>query len=177
MAILLDALAMADPLRALIAGGTPAFGTCAGAILLSDEVVGKGAPAASVHLGGLDVATRRNGYGSQIHSFAADTEWLPAAPPPAPAPPADGGGGKAAAPSGPLRVVLIRAPVFERLGAGVEVLVAHEGQAVMVRGGARRQVLAATFHPELTGDNRVHALFLGMVDERRRRLAVGGGGA
>ncbi|OSX68402.1 hypothetical protein BU14_2861s0002, partial [Porphyra umbilicalis] len=49
-----------------------------------------------------------------------------------------------------------------RLGDGVEVLVAHEGKAVMVRGGARRQVLAATFHPELTGDNRVHALFLGM---------------
>eukprot|EP00170_Pyropia_yezoensis_P006670 contig_27190_g6691 len=78
MAILLDALSMADPLRGLIAGGLPVFGTCAGAILLSDEVVGKGGEAASVALGGLDVATRRNGYGTQVHSFEAETAWLPA---------------------------------------------------------------------------------------------------
>lgn len=189
MAILLDALGMAAPLRAAIAAGLPAFGTCAGAILLSDEVVGKGGDAAAVALGGLDVATRRNGYGTQVHSFEAETAWLPAdadgtaataaaaaADATAAGAAAGGGGAVAPLPTGPLRVVLIRAPVFERLGGGVEVLVAHAGRAVLVRGGAQRQVLAATFHPELTGDGRVHALFLGMVDERRRRLAVGGGG-
>lgn len=183
MAILLDALSMADPLRGLIAGGLPVFGTCAGAILLSDEVVGKGGGAASVALGGLDVATRRNGYGTQVHSFEAETAWLPAdvaadadATTTAPTAATDDAGAVAPLPTGPLRVVLIRAPIFERLGPGVEELVSHEGRAVMVRGGSQRQVLAATFHPELTGDGRVHALFLGMVDERRRRLAADGGG-
>ncbi|GAB0494327.1 hypothetical protein MMPV_005619 [Pyropia vietnamensis] len=184
MAVLLDALNMTGPLRDLIAGGLPAFGTCAGAILLSDEVVGKGGESASVALGGLDVAIRRNGYGTQVHSFEAETEWLPADADAAAnvTAAADTGVDKAAGtggavvaplPNGPLRVVLIRAPVFERVGPGVEVLVSHEGRAVMVRGGSQRHVLAATFHPELTGDGRVHALFLGIVDERRRRLIAG----
>ena len=116
----------------------PTFGTCAGAILLARTV--ENPPQAS--LGALDVSIRRNAYGRQVDSFV--------------------GAGKSRLGDKPLEMVFIRAPKFEKLGAGVEVL-ATEGKnedPVLVRQG---KILAATFHPELSQDTRVHRAFLEMV--------------
>ncbi len=114
----------------------PAFGTCAGAILLAQEV--ENPPQAS--LGVLDVRIRRNAYGRQLESSIRF--------------------GKTRLGEEPLEMVFIRAPRIERVGAGVEVL-AHSGDdPVLVRQG---KVMAATFHPELSEDTRVHAAFLELV--------------
>jgi 5'-phosphate synthase pdxT subunit len=109
------------------------FGTCAGAILLAREVRGPAQPS----LGLLDAVAERNAYGRQVDSFEADLET-----------PLGGG---------PLPAVFIRAPRLRDLGPGVEVLARHGGEPVLVRQG---KVLAATFHPELTGDARVPRLFV-----------------
>jgi len=114
-------------------GGGAVLGTCAGAILLAREVVNP----AQRSLGLLDVSVERNHYGRQVDSFEAE----------APFP----GGGP------PLPLVFIRAPAITRTGRGVEVLVEHGGLPVLVRKG---RLLAATFHPELTGDRRVHRLLV-----------------
>ncbi|HWH29488.1 MAG TPA: pyridoxal 5'-phosphate synthase glutaminase subunit PdxT [Mycobacteriales bacterium] len=143
---LLGRFEMLDPLRDLLAAGTPAFGSCAGMILLSREVL-DGRPDQPV-LGALDVTVRRNAFGSQVDSFEAD---LPLAG------------------VGEVHGVFIRAPWVERTGDGVEVLarvpdgLPAAGRVVAVRQGP---VLATSFHPELTGDGRVHALFCQMVRER-----------
>ncbi len=116
----------------------PTFGTCAGAILLARQV--ENPPQAS--LGALDVSIRRNAYGRQVDSFV--------------------GAGKSRLGEDPLEMVFIRAPKFEQLGPGVEVL-ATEGKnedPVLIRQG---KILAATFHPELSDDTRVHRAFLEMV--------------
>ena len=122
-------------LRAFHDGGGALLGTCAGAILLAREVV---PPQAS--LGLLDLAVERNAYGRQVDSFEADL----AAP----------------ALGGPIRGVFIRAPRFVAIGPTVEVLASLGGAPVLVRQG---RVLAASFHPELSGDDRLH----------RRLLALG----
>ena len=114
-------------------GGGALLGTCAGAILLAREVTKPDQPS----LGLLDASVARNHYGRQLDSFEAQ----------APFP----GGGP------PLPLVFIRAPAFTRVGPGVEVLLEHGGLPVLVREG---RVLAATFHPELTADARVHRLLL-----------------
>jgi len=114
-------------------GGGAVLGTCAGAMLLAREVVNP----AQRSLGLLDVSVERNHYGRQVDSFEAE----------APFP----GGGP------PLPLVFIRAPAITRTGRGVEVLVEHGGLPVLVRKG---RLLAATFHPELTGDRRVHRLLV-----------------
>jgi 5'-phosphate synthase pdxT subunit len=132
----------------------PAYGSCAGMILLAAEIL-DGRPDQE-QLGGLDVVVRRNAFGRQVDSFEADLQ-------------VDG------VPGGPVRAVFIRAPWVEKVGASVEVLAtvppltltgtdagAAAGRAVAVRQGA---VLATSFHPEITGDLRVHALFCGMVRE------------
>ena len=124
------------PLRQFAAAGRPVLGTCAGAILLARHVENR--PVAS--LGLLDVVAERNAYGTQVDSFAA---------------PVDAG---AAAGLEGLRCVFIRAPKLRDPGPGVEVLARVEGRPVLVRQG---RILAATFHPELTEDSRVHALLLG----------------
>ena len=116
----------------------PTFGTCAGAILLARKV--ENPPQASLEA--LDVSIRRNAYGRQLDSFV--------------------GAGKSRLGEEPLEMVFIRAPKFEELGPGVEVL-ATEGKTedpVLIRQG---KVLAATFHPELSEDTRVHREFLEMV--------------
>jgi len=115
------------------ARGGALLGTCAGAILLAKEVKGPAQPS----LGLLDATVTRNHYGRQVDSFEAEA-------------PLAGGGP-------PLPLVFIRAPAFARLGPGVEVLAQHGGLPVLVREG---RILAATFHPELTGDGRVHRLLL-----------------
>lgn len=137
-----------EPLRERIAAGMPAYGSCAGMILLADRIL-DGA-AGQQTLGGLDVTVRRNAFGRQVASFEADVT-------------VDGVDG------GPVRAVFIRAPWVEEVGAGVEVLssvaLPTGGEAVVaVRQG---NLLATSFHPEVTNDARVHALFVRMVEHAR----------
>lgn len=133
-----------QPLRAAIAAGLPAYGSCAGMILLAGGIV-DGAPGQQT-IGGLDVVVRRNAFGRQVQSFEGDLDF--------PAVGAD-----------PVHAVFIRAPWVESAGSGVEVLATipsgpAAGKIVAVAQGA---VLATAFHPEMTGDPRVHALFVQMV--------------
>ena len=114
----------------------PAFGTCAGAILLAQEVENPPQPS----LGALDVRIRRNAYGRQMESSIRF--------------------GKTRLGDEPLEMVFIRAPRIERLGQGVEVLATDGDEPVLVRQG---KIMAATFHPELSEDTRVHAAFLELV--------------
>jgi 5'-phosphate synthase pdxT subunit len=122
-----------EALRAFHERGGALLGTCAGAILLARAVEPEQAS-----LGLLDAVVARNAYGRQVDSFETPLE-------------------PAAAVEGPLRGVFIRAPRFTALGAGVEVLARLRGEPVLVRQG---RVLAATFHPEIAGDDRVHRLLL-----------------
>jgi len=135
---LLDVFGMLSPLRDALGAGLPAYGCCAGMVLLADEVVG-GLPG-QVLLGGLDVTVRRNAFGSQVHSFEAPLT--------------------VAGLDSDLHAVFIRAPWVERAGPGVEVLAEVRGHPVAVRQG---DLLATSFHPELTGDVRLHALFVQVV--------------
>jgi pyridoxal 5'-phosphate synthase pdxT subunit len=118
----------------------PSFGTCAGAILLAKDVVNP----KQASLGVLDIAIERNAYGRQIDSsiMTAPTKL-------------DGA---------PLEMVFIRAPRIERVGKQVQVLAERDGHPVLVREG---KILAATFHPELSSDSRVHELFVEMVKNNR----------
>ncbi|WP_037057782.1 pyridoxal 5'-phosphate synthase glutaminase subunit PdxT [Pseudonocardia asaccharolytica] len=150
MSRLLETFELLEPLRARIAAGMPAYGSCAGMILLAAEVL-DGRPDQQ-QLGGLDVVVRRNAFGRQVDSFETDLVL-------------DGIGGD------PIRAVFIRAPWVEKTGADVEILAtvpavsgagAAAGQVVAVRQG---RVLATAFHPELTGDRRMHALFCDIVRE------------
>jgi len=134
---LLVRFGMMEPLRARIEAGMPVFGTCAGAILLAKEIEGS----SQDRIGVMNIRVARNAYGRQIESFEADLQI-------------DGITGE------PMRAVFIRAPIITGTGADVEVVVNFEGSPVVVRQGA---MLAATFHPELTGDNRLHRLFLDLA--------------
>jgi 5'-phosphate synthase pdxT subunit len=116
----------------------PVFGTCAGCILLAKEVQNP----AQASFGVLDATVERNAYGRQNDSVILNAETKL-------------GGG-------PLEMVFIRAPRISRVGSGVEVLATREGDPTLVRQG---RLLAATFHPELTDDTRVHQLFLDMVNQ------------
>jgi 5'-phosphate synthase pdxT subunit len=136
-----------EPLRALVRGGLPAYGSCAGMIMLADRIEG-GRPDQET-IGGLDITVRRNAFGRQVDSFEADLDM-----------PVLG--------DRPVHAVFIRAPWVESLGEGVQVLgtVAAgpaAGRIVAVRQG---HLLATSFHPELTGDTRVHEYFVEMVREQ-----------
>ena len=135
------------PLQAAVAAGLPAFGSCAGMILLAREVL-DGKPGQPL-VGGLDVAVRRNAFGRQVDSFEDDVEL-------------------AGVPDGPVHAVFIRAPAVESVGTGVEVLGSCAGRVVAVRQG---HLLATAFHPELTGDGRVHRLFMDMAAAGADRAA------
>ncbi|MGH8917875.1 MAG: pyridoxal 5'-phosphate synthase glutaminase subunit PdxT [Actinomycetes bacterium] len=148
MSRLLVAFDLLEPLRARLAEGMPAYGACAGMILLSRAVL-DGRPDQR-QLAALDAVVRRNAFGRQADSFETDLVF-------------------AGLPGGPLRAVFIRAPWVEQAGSDVEVLArvpdvpssgSAAGRIVAVRQGA---VLATAFHPELTGDQRVHQMFGGMV--------------
>jgi 5'-phosphate synthase pdxT subunit len=119
--------------------GLPLFGTCAGAILLANQVVGEDL----VPLGLMDIAVRRNAYGPQAESFEEDVEIKGI---------------------GTVFACFIRAPIIENIGEDVEVLAEVRGRPVLVRQG---NLLAATFHPELVGETRVHEFFLQMVAAHR----------
>lgn len=150
MARLLTEYALWQPIREFYAGGGAVWGTCAGAILLAREV--RGAPpqfgGQQASLGLLDAAVQRNAFGRQINSFAAP---LPVS------------GLEESFPA-----VFIRAPAFSDVGSQATVLATWEGQAVMLRQDA---VLATAFHPELSPDARIHALFLMMVAETKIEMA------
>ena len=133
---LLELSALFEPIAELLADGMPAFGTCAGMILLAGEILDGRADQRS--FGVLDVAVRRNAFGRQVDSF--ETELA-----------VDGLGG------GGFSAVFIRAPFVERVGSGVEVLARVVGHPVLCRQGA---IMAAAFHPELSDDLRLHQLFL-----------------
>lgn len=141
MSHLLRELDLLEPLRARLADGLPAYGSCAGMILLADEIVDAGAPGReALPLHGIDMTVRRNAFGRQVDSFEDDIEF--------------------AGLDAPVHAVFIRAPWVERVGPAVEVLATASGHPVAVRQG---KVLATSFHPEMTGDRRVHAMFVAML--------------
>jgi len=134
---LLELAGLFEPLAERLAEGMPAFGTCAGMILLAVGVV-DGRPDQR-SFGAIDIGVRRNAFGRQVRSFEASLD-------------VDGIGGGA-----PFDAVFIRAPVVERVGPGVEVLAGVDGRPVLCRQGP---VLVSAFHPELSEDTRLHRLFL-----------------
>ncbi|MFM7624504.1 MAG: pyridoxal 5'-phosphate synthase glutaminase subunit PdxT [Actinomycetota bacterium] len=128
-----------EDLRARIKAGMPTYGSCAGLILISERVLD--AIDGQEGFGGLDVTTRRNAFGRQVDSFESDIEFKGI--------------------TGPkFRAVFIRAPWIEQHGDDVEVLAEVDGRAVAVRSGS---LLATSFHPELTGDNRIHRYFVDVI--------------
>jgi 5'-phosphate synthase pdxT subunit len=134
-----------EPLRARLADGLPAYGACAGMILLASEILDAGANGReALPLRGIDMTVRRNAFGRQVDSFEGDIEF--------------------AGLDDPVRAVFIRAPWVERAGNGVQVLGRAMEHVVAVRQGS---VLATAFHPEMTGDRRIHQLFVDIVNGRR----------
>jgi 5'-phosphate synthase pdxT subunit len=140
MSRLLATSGLFDPLAARLQEGFPVFGTCAGMILLARTVL-DGRPDQRT-FGAIDLVVRRNAYGRQVDSFEADLEVRGL--------------------DTPFHAVFIRAPLVEECGPDVEVLARHEGAPVLARQGA---VTVASFHPELTGDGRLHHLFLSVLQE------------
>lgn len=136
---LLDVFDLRAPLVERLRDGLPAFGSCAGMIVLATEIL-DGRPDQRP-LGAIDVVVRRNAFGRQVDSFESDLQI-------------EGIDG------GPVRGVFIRAPWVERTGPGVTVLARVGEHPVAVRQG---NVLATSFHPEVSGDDRLHELFLGIV--------------
>lgn len=136
---LLVSSGLLDAVSELIAEGMPVLGTCAGMIVAATEVLDgiEGMPC----LGAIDIAVRRNAYGRQVESFEAPLKIQGLV-------------------GGPFPGVFIRAPVIERVGAGVEVLASFEERTVLARQG---RVAVSTFHPELSGDLRLHQWFLSEV--------------
>lgn len=145
---LLEVFELLEPLRARVTEGMPTYGSCAGMIMLASKVL-DGRPDQH-QLGGLDVIVRRNAFGRQVDSFEEDLDFTGLA-------------------DGPVHAVFIRAPWVESASPEVEVLAtvpdtptagAAAGRIVAVR---QNSVLATAFHPELTGDTRVHRMFADMV--------------
>lgn len=138
---------LAEPVSKRIGAGLPVFGSCAGMIMLADRLLG--GIGGQETFGGIDMTVRRNAFGRQVDSFESDITMA----------------GIEDAGDRPLRAVFIRAPWVEETGSQVEVLSTDPGtgRIVAVRQGP---LLATSFHPELTGDVRVHRLFVDMVRER-----------
>ena len=137
MGKLLVAFDLLEPLGKAIESGLPAYGSCAGMILLADRVLD--GTSDQIYLGGIDVTVRRNAFGRQVDSFEGSVEWHDDSSYPG---------------------VFIRAPWVESAGPDVEVLGRCAGKIVAVRQG---DLLATAFHPEISGDSRVHRLFVEMV--------------
>lgn len=154
---LLGIFGLLEPLREALAEGLPAYGSCAGMILLADRLTD---PATDLSgnpqptLGGLDILVRRNAFGRQRDSFEADLHFK----------------GIAGLPSSAgleqpdtLRAVFIRAPLVEKTGADVQVLAEVPGPVARIVAVRSGQLLATSFHPEVTGERRVHELFISMI--------------
>ncbi len=136
---LIDIFGLRDDLLSYIAQGKPVYGTCAGMIMLATEVLDEASGQQS--LKAMDISVRRNAFGSQLDSFEASVEFA----------------------GSPVEVAFIRAPIVERVGENVQVLSKlSTGVIVAVREG---NLLATSFHPELTGDSAVHEYFLGMISK------------
>ena len=136
---LIDIFGLRDDLLAYIAQDNPVYGTCAGMIMLATEVLDEASGQQS--LKAMDISVRRNAFGSQLDSFEASVEFA----------------------GSPVEVAFIRAPIVERVGENVQVLSKlSTGAIVAVREG---NLLATSFHPELTGDSGVHEYFLGMISK------------
>lgn len=136
---LIDIFGLRDDLLAYISKGKPVYGTCAGMIMLATEVLDEASGQQS--LKAMDISVRRNAFGSQLDSFEASIEFAGA----------------------PVDVAFIRAPIVERVGENVQILSQlPDGAVVAVREG---NLLATSFHPELTGDSSVHEYFLGMISK------------
>ena len=139
---LLVTFGLLEPLRKRVRDGMPAFGSCAGMILLADRVLD--GTADQIGIGGIEMTVRRNAFGRQVDSWESEVDF-------------DGGA---------VRGVFIRAPWVEDCAPDVEVLARVGSRIVAVRQGS---LLATAFHPELTDDARVHALFVSMVKEQAPR--------
>jgi 5'-phosphate synthase pdxT subunit len=144
MSLLLESSGLLDPLKDRLAESMPAFGTCAGMILLAADITDGRAD--QHRLAAIDIGVRRNGFGRQVDSFETDltVEGL----------------------ADPFHAVFIRAPIVERVGPGVDVLAMVPGVDGQDRPALCRQgpILVAAFHPELSGDGRLHELFLQLQD-------------
>jgi 5'-phosphate synthase pdxT subunit len=155
---LVRAFDLQEPLRKRIAGGMPVYGSCAGMIMLADRIAD--ARPDQETLGGLDITVRRNAFGRQVDSFEEDLH-IPAI------------AEVTTAPQGhpaTFKAVFIRAPWVEQMGASVQVLARVEsgpaaGKVVAIRAG---NLLATSFHPEVTGDHRIHEYFTQMVRAAQR---------
>jgi pyridoxal 5'-phosphate synthase pdxT subunit len=145
MSHLLRELDLLEPLRKRLADGLPAYGACAGMILLASEILDAGAGGReAVPLRGIDMTVRRNAFGRQVDSFEGDIAFTGL--------------------DEPVHAVFIRAPWVERVGDGVQVLARAAGHVVAAR---QDRVLATAFHPEMTGDRRIHRLFVDIVNGQR----------
>lgn len=138
MSRLLETSGLFDDLKARLSDGLPVFGTCAGMILLASDVL-DGRPDQR-SFGAIDLTVQRNGYGRQVDSFETDID-------------VDGL-------DSPFHAVFIRAPKVVAVGTGVNVVATHDGVPVLARQG---HVMVASFHPELTADDRLHAMFLELI--------------
>jgi pyridoxal 5'-phosphate synthase pdxT subunit len=142
---LLVSTGLFDPIADRIAAGMPTFGTCAGMILLAREVLDSRAGQRS--FGAIDISVERNGYGRQVDSFETDLDVVGIDGP-------------------PIHAAFIRAPKIASVGPDVDVLASHEGVPVLVTGDGGR-LMAASFHPELTPELRIHQLFLSVSPQER----------
>ncbi len=140
MSRLLDVFELRTPLQERLDAGLPAYGSCAGMIMLATNILDGRADQNS--LNAIDITVRRNAFGRQVDSFETEVEWP--------------------GPAGPIPAVFIRAPWVESVGEGVVVLASIAGHPVAAR---TERVLVTSFHPEITGDTSVHELFVQMVRE------------
>ena len=148
IAKLAKAFGVFDLIKSRIASGMPTYGSCAGMILIADQILDGGADQEG--FGGLDAQVRRNAFGRQVDSFETDLSF-------------SGIGGAA------FRAVFIRAPWVESVGTQVEVLASFNGHPVAIRQG---HLLATSFHPELTGDNRIHRFFVDQLCKESSKAGI-----
>jgi 5'-phosphate synthase pdxT subunit len=146
MTRLCDRYGLWEPLQETLRAGLPVLGTCAGMIMLASSITGGAKTFVQRTLGVLDIDVARNAYGAQLDSFEADIPVL--------------------ALHADIRGVFIRAPKITRRGETVEVLAEWEGAPILVRSGV---IMAASFHPEIAGENRVHRLWLESIPSRQTR--------
>ncbi len=135
---------MFEPIRERIAAGMPAFGTCAGMILLADRI--EGGTSDQETFGGLDITVRRNAFGRQVDSFEGDVA--------------------VAGFDRPVHAIFIRAPWVEQVGPDVEVLARVTDSAGRIVAVRQEHLMATSFHPEVGGDPRLHGLFVDLVRDR-----------
>ena len=144
MGKLLHDLDLFEPIKMKINAGLPVFGTCAGLILLAKTIVGD----QTKHLASMDINVARNAYGRQLGSFVTNADFKGI---------------------GEIPMVFIRGPIIETIGPEVEILAQVNGAIVAAK---EKHMLVTSFHPELTGDTRVHTYFLEMISQSKKRKAL-----